>query len=331
MSADEANEANFNTMHNQDMDILTRARDWLLDGHAVLLTTVVNTWGSSPRPPGSLMALRADGHVLGSVSGGCIEDDLIQRLQTAGMPVRPQVISYGVGAEEARRFGLPCGGTVRLVQEPLSQRDALDSLLERLAGGELVARTLDLSSGAARLQTASVGQVLTCDATQFTAVFGPRYRLLIIGAGQLSALLAQIALSLDFAVTVCDPRSEYHDEWTVANTQLVRTMPDDTVLAMQPDTRTAVVALTHDPKLDDLALMEALASPAFYVAALGSRLNNDRRRERLREFELSATQIAAMHGPAGLEIGSRTPAEIAVSIAAQLVAVKNGVAVRDRV
>lgn len=310
---------------NQDLCILQTAHDWLTAGRQVLLVSVAQTWGSSPRPPGSLMALRDDGHVVGSVSGGCVEDDLIRRIQQDGLPTHPEVITYGVDQEQAQRFSIPCGGTLQLVQEPLASPDTLHTLLERLTQGKLIARQLDLNSGVATLHPAQTGQTLQLDDKQFISIFGPQYRLLLIGAGQLSALLAHIAVSLDFAVTVCDPREEYHDEWAVAETTLMRTMPDDTVLAMQPDERTAIVALTHDPKLDDMALVAALNSPAFYVAALGSRLNNDRRRERLKEFALNDTQIAALHGPAGLFIGSKTPAEIAVSIAAQLVAAKNAV------
>jgi len=311
-------------MLNQDQDILSRANDWLTAGHKVQLFTVINTWGSSPRPPGSLMALREDGHVVGSVSGGCIEDDLTLRTQQDGSLTLPQIINYGVDADEARRFGLPCGGNMRLMQEPLTTDSGIDELLSRLAHGEIVTRTLDLHSGKASLRLANNGEMLSCDKAKFKHVFGPRFRLLIIGAGQIGELLSRIALTLDFAVTVCDPRKEYFEEWAVDDVTLVRTMPDDTVMAMNPDARMAVVALTHDPKLDDMALMEALATPAFYIAALGSKINNNLRRERLLEFDLTEAQIARLHGPAGLSIGSHTPAEIAVAIAAQLVAIKNG-------
>lgn len=313
-------------MDSLDLEVLQRAYAWLADGRRVLLATVVRTWGSSPRPPGALLALRDDGRAAGSVSGGCIEDDLIHRLRGEGMPTHAQLVSYGVGAEEARRFGLPCGGTMELVLEPLADPAALAALLDRLTAGELVERRLVLGSGVATLATAHPEQGLAFDGEMLTSVFGPRYRLLLIGAGQLSASLARIAHGLDFAVTVCDPREEWYEEWTVPGTTLTHEMPDDVVIAMRPDARTAVIALTHDPKLDDLALMEALRSPAFYVAALGSRRNNAVRRERLREFDLSESQVAALRGPAGLYIGSRTPGEIAVSIAAELVAVKNGVA-----
>lgn len=313
-------------MESLDLEVLTRARAWLAEGRRVLLVTVIRTWGSSPRPPGALLALRDDGRVAGSVSGGCIEDDMIHRLRAEGMPGRPQRVCYGVSAEEARRFGLPCGGTMELVVEPHADAHALDALLARLRAGELVARKVDLRTGRSSLALARPGQDVSFDGDTLISIFGPRYRLLLIGAGQLSAMLSRIALSLDFAVTICDPREEYSEEWNEPGTMLTREMPDDVVLAMRPDHRTAVVALTHDPKLDDLALMEALRSPAFYVAALGSRRNNAVRRERLREFELDADQVAALRGPAGLFIGSRTPAEIAVSIAAELIACKNGIA-----
>lgn len=314
-------------MDSLDVEVLQRAQDWLAGGRQVMLATVVRTWGSAPRPPGAMMALRDDACVAGSVSGGCIEDDLIYRLREEGMPLRPQAVTYGVSAEEARRFGLPCGGTLQLVIEPLDANSQLDALLARMAAGDLVSRELDLTTGRVRLAGARADDELAFDGEVLRCMFGPRYRLLLIGSGQLSAGLAGIAGALDFAVTVCDPREEYAEEWSVSGTTITRDMPDDVVIAMQPDARTAIVALTHDPKLDDLALMEALKSPAFYIAALGSRRTNAARRARLREFDLTQAQVDRLSGPAGLYIGSRTPMEIAVSIAAELVARKNRAAV----
>lgn len=314
-------------MESLDLEVLQRAHRWLENGHRVMLATVVRTWGSSPRPPGSLLALREDGHAVGSVSGGCIEDDLIDRLLNKdGFPAQPQLVSYGVGAEQARRFGLPCGGTMELVLEPLAAANELTELLNALKAGKLVQRSLNMKTGDSKLEPSHPEQGLVFDGSTLISVFGPRYRLLLIGAGQLSQQLARMAIALDFAVTVCDPREEYADEWNEPGTTLTRDMPDDVVMGMKPDARMAVIALTHDPKLDDLALMEALQSPAFYVAALGSRRNNETRRTRLLEFGVSEEQAATLRGPAGIYIGSRTPAEIAVSIAAELVAMKNGVA-----
>jgi xanthine dehydrogenase accessory factor len=313
-------------MDSVDLEVLRRSADWLDEGRRVLLVTVVKTWGSSPRPEGAMLAVRDDGLVAGSVSGGCIEDDIVDRVRREGMThTRCEAVKYGVSADEARRFGLPCGGTIQLVLEPLSRDSGMRALLREIEAGHLVQRRLDLATGRATLHPARATDGLAFDGRTLWTTHGPRYRMLVIGASQLSKYLAQIAVGLDYQVTVCDPREEYMETWDIPGVTLVRTMPDDTAVAMKLDERCAVVALTHDPKLDDLALMEALKSPAFYVGALGSRANNAKRRERLREFDLSDAEIARLHGPIGLYIGSRTPPEIAISILAEITAIKNGV------
>lgn len=266
------------------------------------------------------MCIRDDGLVAGSVSGGCVEDDLIERIRREGMPARAHTAAYGVTREEAARFGLPCGGTLRLVIEPVTDGAWIEDVLARISRHELVLRTLDLDSGSHSIRLANGDEACGFEGSVFHAVFGPRWRLLLIGAGQTSALVAEIAKTLDFHVTVCDPREEFHRNWPVAQTDLLTIMPDDAVLALEPDARTAIVALTHDPKLDDMALLEALKSPAFYVGALGSRTNTAKRRERLALFDLAPSEIDRLHGPVGLRIGSRTPAEIAVSVMAEIIA-----------
>jgi xanthine dehydrogenase accessory factor len=318
-------------MDSLDLQVLAQAREWQRAGRAAWLVTVIETWGSAPRPPGALLALRDDGVVVGSVSGGCVEDDLIERVRTGERVGKPSLVTYGVGKDEAARFGLPCGGTLRLVQEPLAA-DAtwIDAVLARTARHELVARVLDLDSGRVTIESAARGEGFTFDGRTLRALFGPRWRLLIIGAGQLSRALAPIAQGLDFDVICCDPRAAYHPTWDVPGTTFSQAMPDDLVLQLTLDAHSAVVAVTHDPKLDDLALLEALKSPAFYVGALGSRANSAKRRERLALFDLSAGEIARLHAPIGLHLGSRTPAEIAVSIAAEMVAVRNGVALAQK-
>jgi xanthine dehydrogenase accessory factor len=185
-------------------------------------------------------------------------------------------------------------------------------------------RTLDFASGAVTLAEGDGTDVLDCSDTRLITAFGPRWRLLVIGAGQLTHYVAQMALALDYAVTICDPREEYADGWLVPGTQLVRAMPDDTVVEFKPDKHTAIVALTHDPKLDDLALIEALKSEAFYVGAIGSKKNQAKRKERLLEFGVSVGQLERLHGPVGLKNGARTPPEIAVSILAEMTATKYG-------
>jgi xanthine dehydrogenase accessory factor len=291
----------------------------------VWLVTVIETWGSAPRPPGALLALRGDGLVVGSVSGGCVEDDLIERVRHGERAATPSLVAYGVTKEEAARFGLPCGGNLRLVQEPVADTAWIDEVLTRTARHELVARTLDMNSGHVAVGSASRGERFAFDGHTLRALFGPRWRLLVIGAGQLSQAVAQIALMLDFEVICCDPRQAYQVSWNVPGTVFSRAMPDDLVAELQLDPHSAVVALTHDPKLDDMALLEALKSSAFYVGALGSRSNTAKRRERLAMFDLSAEEIDRLHGPVGLRLGGRTPAEIAVAILAEIVAVRHGV------
>jgi xanthine dehydrogenase accessory factor len=298
------------------------------------------------------MVIRDDGQVAGSVSGGCIEDDLIARVRRGELAPRlPQATRYGVSADEAQRFGLPCGGTVQIVLEPLGAQSQLRELLAAIESHRLVRRQLDLATGWVTLTPCDDGDALHFDERTLSTVHGPRLRLLIIGAGQLSRYLASMAVMLDYRVTVCDPREEYQEGWLKADPQtadalpppegaspswggtatamegvtLSRSMPDDLVLAMNLDANSAVVALTHDPKLDDLALMEALKTPAFYVGALGSRRNNDARRLRLREFDVSEAEVARLHGPVGLHLGGKTPPEIALSIVAAMTAARRGV------
>ncbi|MFC0135108.1 hypothetical protein CR105_22545 [Massilia eurypsychrophila] len=313
-------------MDSIDLEVLKTAALWLANGRRCQLVTVVKTWGSSPRPIGATLAICEDGQVVGSVSGGCIEDDLIEQVRQHGITrTVPEILSYGISADEAHRFGLPCGGTIELAIEPLSAASGIDELLARLERHELVARRLDLASGAVTLTHADAGATQLVADGALCTVHGPRWRLFIIGAGQLSRFVAQVASAMDYHVTVCDPREEYSAGWQLPGVELVHTMPDDLVIDAKLDRRSAVLALTHDPKLDDLALMEALKSDAFYVGAIGSRLNNAKRRERLKLFDLNDAELARLHGPVGLYIGSKTPAEIAISILAEMTAVKNGV------
>ncbi|MDM0034643.1 XdhC family protein [Variovorax sp. J22P271] len=319
-------------MENLDVMVLRTLRDWRLAGRRALLSTVVRTWGSSPRPVGSIMALAEDGAVVGSVSGGCIEDDLIARYSRAHgdgvMPTgAPALVKYGITADEAHRFGLPCGGTLELLLEYDPDAESLKTLVAALEQGRLMQRTVRLADGAVALAEATSPAELLVDDTELVNTFGPEYRMLLIGAGQLAEYLATMAKFSGFAVTLCDPRTEYHTAWTLPGVAITTEMPDDAVTAFKPDRRTCVVALTHDPKLDDLALLEALQSEAFYVGAIGSRRNAEARRERMIEhFEQTAQSLARLRGPIGIYIGSKTPPEIAVSVMAEILAVKNAVA-----
>jgi xanthine dehydrogenase accessory factor len=317
-------------MESLDLRVLQDALTWREAAHAVTLVTVVDTWGSAPRPAGALLAVRGDGVVSGSVSGGCVEDDLIARIKSGETTLQAGIIAYGVSQEEAARFGLPCGGTLRLVQEPLTDTAWVREVLQRTGAHELVARTLTIATGAVTVRAAHNGESLQFDGATLTTVFGPKWRLLLIGAGQLSQAVASIAQLLDFEVLVCDPREEYtatlKHNLDLQGVRHVDVMPDDVVVALKPDAHTAVVALTHDSKLDDMALMEALNSQAFYVGAMGSRRNQGTRKARLAEhFGMSKAALSRLHGSLGLNLGAKTPAEIAVSIMAQIVQQKYAV------
>lgn len=309
-------------MDSLDTEVLKQAHEWVLAGHVVHLATVVKTWGSAPRQAGAMLAVRKDGRVVGSVSGGCIEDDLIARAQEGKLPEKPEWVRYGVSQDEAARFGLPCGGTLRLVIEPLTHTNWLEKVVITTAAQQLIGRWLDMSTGRSTLTDARPGQLTEVTENGCHFVYGPHWRLLIIGANQTAKALAQIATMLEFQVIICDPREEFTADWNMAGVTLQPGMPDDAVLEIHTDSRTAIVAITHDPKLDDMALLEALKSKAFYVGALGSVRNQSKRRERLLSFDLSEQEISRLHGPVGLSIGSRTPAEIAVAVAAELVQVR---------
>lgn len=318
-------------MENLDVTVLRALRDWRLSGKRAVFVTVVRTWGSSPRPVGSVMALCEDGSVVGSVSGGCIEDDLLFRYAkpdgTLLIPDHaPEFVKYGVTADEAHRFGLPCGGTLELLIEYNPQSEPLVRLVAALEDGQLMARRVELGDGLVELTQASTPAALEQSETAVVNVFGPAYRMLIIGAGQMTECLAAMAVFSGFSVIVCDPREGYARNWAVPNTTLLTSMPDDAVAAIKPDRRTCVVALTHDPKLDDMALLEALSSDAFYVGAIGSRRNNETRRSRMIEYlDQTPETVARLRGPIGVYIGSKTPPEIAVSVMAEIIAIKNGV------
>jgi xanthine dehydrogenase accessory factor len=312
------------TLLASDHAVLRQALEWLESGLRVQLVTVVDTFGSSPRQPGAALAIASSGAFAGSVSGGCVEEDLVARYASLDSE-KPQVVTYGVSAEEARRFGLPCGGSLRLVIEPLDSERGLREVVQALNRREQRTRSLDLFSGEAGVGPGAGRERIMFDETRLDVTYGPRWRLLIIGAGQTSGYLAEMAQALDYHVMVCDPREEYIDQWDVPGADLVKGMPDDVVREIVPDACTAIVALTHDPKLDDMALLEALRSEAWYVGALGSARTNAKRRERLKEhFDLSEAELERLHGPVGLPIGSKTPPEIALAILAELTAERNG-------
>jgi xanthine dehydrogenase accessory factor len=309
-------------MQNTQLEVLSQTLSWLEQGQQVTLVTLVKTLGTTARPVGALLAILKDRQMIGSVSGGCLEDDLVDRV-LSGEFHRPTRLTYTVTTTQSQCVGLPCGGTIELILEPLSSVESIKPALIALQARQLIARQLDLKTGKITWQNTPNEQTVYYDDQQFIMVYEPSWQLLIIGAGQIARYLSQFALALDYQVIVCEPRSEYCDTWQIAGTQQEHCMPDQAVMLWAQDQRSAVVTLSKEAKLDDLALLEALNSPAFYVGALGSKKSQEKRCKRLKSLDLSETALAKLHAPVGLSIGSHTPAEIALAILAEITAVRN--------
>lgn len=285
------------------------------------LVTIVAASGSSPRPVGALLACDDAGNRAGSVSGGCVEEDLLQRLagsEFAGRRVAR--VHYGVSAEENARLGLPCGGRLELLLQRLGAGDQawLGALAGAIDARQCLAREVDLAGGGTVLTPVDRFSPPALDERRFRQVFGPRQRLLLVGAGELAACLAELALAMDYDVLVTDPRAEARAQWSGPAVPLLGGMPDDAARQHAADRYSLVITLTHDPRIDDMALMEALESDAWYVGALGSRRTTEARRLRLEELGVPAAALERLHAPVGLAIGSKTPLEIAVAIMAEL-------------
>jgi len=308
-----------------DVAVLYGALAWLRAGRRVALVTVLQTWGSSPRPPGSLMAMNDQGRYVGSVSGGCVEESLIMRYrdgQIAGPT--PTFVDFGVDRQQAARTGLPCGGRLEVLIEQVDSADSIAQLLAALERNELVTRRVDIGTGVVHVSMGEGSPEFRLTNMEVCKTFGPAWQMLIIGDGQLARHLTSMARQLDYRVTICDPRDNFQAGVQLDGVQFTREMPDDAVRRLGNHARAAIVTLAHDPRQDDLGLSAALESEAFYIGALGSSRSAEARHGRLRSLGYSAQQIARIHGPAGLHIGSKRPAEIAVSILAEITAVRNG-------
>jgi len=318
------------SLRDMESEVLDAMRQWLANGEHCWLATVVKTWGSSPRPVGSLLAANASGQIMGSLSGGCVEEDLLEKL-TQGILAKdaPEFHRYGLSAEETEKFGLPCGGHLHVLIEPVAPHDTaaqhFTDLSHSLAERRWVTRIVNARSGSMQLEHADGYAPLAWDESLQTMkqVFGPAWRLFIIGAGAASRYLAHMAMMLNYQVVVCDPRRQMIDEFGIDGVTLVCEMPDDAVKSYADDAASAIVAVTHDPRIDDMGLMEALSTQAFYVGAMGSKRTSKGRRRRLQALDVDEKDIARLHAPIGISIGSKTPPEIAVSILAEITAVRN--------
>lgn len=310
-------------MQTQDYAVLSAALDAVRNGQDSWLATVVAVHGSSPRPPGSLALFLPPTSQVGSLSGGCVEEELLASIVGGEFAEDvPRVLQYGVSAEENARLGLPCGGHLTVFLQFLrADRDLpwLESVRNALDSRQVTQRFVDRVRGDTNVMRGGRYSELEFSEVQLAQCFGPRQRMLLIGAGQLAASVAELALGLDYDVLVCDPRQDARSGWRGPALPLLSDMPDDAVRAHADDPESVVITLTHDPRIDDMALMEALESKAWYVGALGSLRTTLQRKERLSALGVPAHCIDRLHAPVGLDIGSKTPPEIAVSIIAELI------------
>jgi xanthine dehydrogenase accessory factor len=309
-------------VNDEDLATLLTARAWATAGHRVAIATVATAWGSAPRRPGSHLAIRDDGLFMGSVSGGCVEGEVIVEAQALlEANGARQLLEYGVADETAWRVGLACGGRISVLVQRLADDgypvSVIDSLEVAAREGRSVTVLTDLTTGRCWIG-AGGGEGI------FVRPWAPPRRVAIVGAVHIAQALVPLVQGLGIAPTIIDPRTLFAADARFAGLPIDRRWPDEALADWRPNAASAVVALTHDPKLDDVALAAALRSEAFYVAALGSRKNHGLRLERLAAQGFDADSLARIHGPAGLAIGAQGPAEIALSIAAQMTAAWHG-------
>jgi len=320
-------------MLSSQQQIIGRTLQWLGSEQSVWLCTILKTWGSSPRPVGAMMACTPEGDLIGSISGGCIEEDFLEQLRNGQLKHRfheegsvPFVVKYGVTAEEQARLKLPCGGQLHVLLEliePTDQNKGMFArLLDALEQHTSISRLVNLESGAISTADESRDDAVVIQGNRMSHSLSPMYRLLLLGAGDVAKYVAEMARALEYDVTLCDPRPNYLDNWEVEGVEKTSRLPDDVVRERFSNPYSGIVALAHDPRVDDMALMEALKTEAFYVGAMGSERTSAARRERLPELGLSQEEIERLHAPIGFQIESKTPAEIAISIMAEVTAEK---------
>ena len=311
--------------------LLQTALDWHRAGRSVAVATVIETWGSAPRGVGSLLIIDGEGRMEGSVSGGCVEGAVIMEALDAIPSGAARLLDYGVSDDEAFAVGLACGGRIRVLVEPVGGAmpvALLERLAEAIAAKEPVAYVIDLTSQARRLATRTDfpdrfrldRSGLEEDGQTFVAVHNPPLRMIVVGAVHIAQALLPMARACGFDPVLIDPRGAFGSADRFPGETILEDWPDAAMAALAPDSRTAVVTLTHDPKLDDPAITQTLRSRAFYLGCLGSTRTHAKRVARLEEAGFTADDIARIHAPVGLDLGGRAPAEIAVSIIAQVIA-----------
>jgi len=304
-----------------DLDIIRQAIDWYSDGHGVVLATVIETWGSAPRPVGSQVVVNDQSAFTGSVSGGCIEGEVVTEALGLMRNGGWRILEFNVSDETASGAGLACGGKVKVLVSPVTEdlKNFLDDLLRTSDQKIPVALAFDLEIGNPGITKPSPRDRSGINDGTFIRVYSPPLRLLIIGAVHIGQALANLGIQADYDVTVIDPRDTWGTAERFPGIEIDRRWPSAAIEDLAPDRATAVVTLSHDPKLDDPVFIETLKTDAFYIGALGSRGTHAKRVARLKEQDVSDDALERIHAPVGLDIGANTPFEIALSIMGQII------------
>lgn len=318
-------------MNSQNLQALDFLVHTLQAGQPAWLVTLLSIWGSAPRPAGSLLAVGPEQHC-GSLSGGCLEETLLEELRTGVYDRQhPHTLRIGVSQEQARQYRLPCGGQMQLLLEPISPdtpaQEAYESLRTLLNKRQSCLRQVDTLTGHVTLHPSSPpssNAAVEVSESQVRHHLGPNRRLLLVGANLVADQLATLADALEMEVWVCDPRADAFSGWPHAFTRNCAEFPDDLIREHFQNEHDVIITLAHDPRVDDMALMEALNTQVAYVGALGSRQTTQTRLQRLRELGIGEDQLTRLRAPVGLDIGSKTPVEIAIAIAAELIALRSG-------
>ncbi|MDN7143358.1 XdhC family protein [Pseudomonas sp. JQ170] len=319
-------------MQHLDLQVIRQALKWSCEGQRVWLCSVLATYGSAPRVPGSLLAVNAAGQWCGSLSGGCVEDDFLERVAAGGFAEPVSVVRYGDGSDSGSNIRLPCGGILEVLVENLPADCAvqthLRALESALRGHRRLLRDVNLDDGTRRLSDdPAQGPRVERNGARVLLRIGAAQRLLLAGYSSVAHFCALFGTGMGFEVILCDPRDEVLSGVVLEGIEIRRDLPSVFIANGGCHSDTAVVALTHDPKIDDLAMLEAVRTEAFYIGVMGSRATSDKRRERLQRIGgLDAAALARVHAPIGLNLGSKSPAEIALAVLADILRIRNGIA-----
>ena len=303
-------------------DILTPTSFWLKEKRRIALATVISTWGSSPRPVGGQMAIDENGEIIGSVSGGCIEGAVISEGIDSIKDGKSRIKDYGISNDIAWEVGLACGGELKVLIQPLNLEDEIVySIVDSIKKRKTVKLKIDCSNGDRIIDNTISNQISHFDKlnNEFIHIIDPKPRLFIVGAVHIAQALVSLANVADYEIILIDPRDHFATKDRFPNCKIINEWPDEALSKFHLDSSSHLVTLTHDPKIDDLALIFCMKKNFGYIGSLGSKKTHNKRCERLLEKGFDEIELSKIHAPIGLDIKAKTPAEIATSILAEII------------